>query len=181
MVLSAFESKDTALRISPLLCVTALLAAFGTTQAHAATLPARQPGLWLSSTIVTLADGSKYRGGNPVITVSCVDPATDLKFFTYSGSSCTALKVAGTGQQFNITGNCQGQTGTEKIATSLTYLDQSTVELIGTVGTASGVIHLNGELKFQGPCLPGMVPGDEGDIENGQFVKADNVNDPAAP
>jgi hypothetical protein len=26
--------------------------------------------------------------------------------------------------------------------------------------------------------MVGMVPGDEGDIENGQFVKTDNVNDP---
>jgi hypothetical protein len=149
--------------------------------ARAAELPPRQPGLWLSSTIVTLADGSKYRGGAPVITVSCVDPATDLKFFTSSGSSCGALRISGGGQQFQITGSCQGQTGPEQISTSLTYLDQTTVELIGTVSTASGPVRMNGELKFQGPCLPGMVPGDEGDIENGQFVKSDNVNDPAAP
>jgi hypothetical protein len=181
MLASAFDLKDSTLRILLSLCGFVFIAAFTTHPARAADLPARQPGLWLSSTIVTLADGSKYRGGAPVVTVSCVDPATDLKFFAAAGSSCSALHIAGGGQQFSITGTCQGQTGRQQISTSLTYLDQSTVELIGTVSTAAGPIRMNGELRFQGPCLPGMAPGDEGDIENGQFVKADNVNDPAAP
>jgi hypothetical protein len=149
--------------------------------ARAASLPARQAGLWLSSTIVTLADGTKYRGGAPVVTVSCVDPATDLKFFTYSGPSCGALQISGAGRQFELHGSCNGQAGAQKIATSLTYLDASTVELIGSVTSAAGVVRLNGELKYQGPCLPGMVPGDEGDIENGQFVKSDNVNGSGGP
>ena len=30
-----------------------------------------------------------------------------------------------------------------------------------------------------GGCLPGMMPGDEGNIVNGAFSKADNINDPA--
>lgn len=160
------------------LVVLLVLAARG---AGAASLPARQPGLWLSSTIVTLADGTKYRGGAPVVTVSCVDPATDLKFFTYSGPSCGALQISGTGRQFELQGSCTGPAGAQKIATSLTYLNPTTVELVGSVTSAAGVVRLNGELRYQGPCLPGMVPGDEGDIENGQFVKSDNVKGSAGP
>lgn len=55
------------------------------------------------------------------------------------------------------------------------------MELVGSVPSAAGVVRLNGERRYQGPCLAGMVPGDEGDIENGQFVKSDNVNGPAGP
>lgn len=53
--------------------------------ASAASLPASQAELWMSSTIVTLADGTKYRSRAPVVTVSCVDPATDLKFLPVRG------------------------------------------------------------------------------------------------
>jgi hypothetical protein len=145
--------------------------------ASAASLPSRQPGLWQSSTVVTLANGNKYRNGAPVVTVSCVDPASDLKFFTFEGSACTSLNISGTGTSYQINGACKEQGKPVKFHTSLNYTDSETVELVGSVTSASGTVHVNAEMKFQGPCLAGMQPGDEGDIENGQFVKADNVND----
>ncbi|MDR3520508.1 MAG: DUF3617 family protein [Acidocella sp.] len=145
--------------------------------AAAATLPPRQSGLWQSSTVVTLANGSKYRNGAPVVTVSCVDPASDLKFFTFEGSACTSMNISGSGTSYQINGACKEQGKPVKFHTSLNYTDSETVELVGSVTSASGTVHVNAEMKFQGPCLAGMQPGDEGDIENGQFVKADNVND----
>ncbi|MDE8348566.1 MAG: DUF3617 family protein [Acidocella sp.] len=160
--------------------IVTLFLGFGVGAVHAAaaaTLPSRQPGLWQSSTVVTLANGSKYLNGAPVVTVSCVDPATDLKFFTFEGSSCTSMNISGAGTAYEIIGACKDQGKPVKIHTKLNYVDSETVELMGSVTTASGTVHMNAAMKFQGPCVAGMQPGDEGDIENGQFVKADNIND----
>lgn len=163
-------------RIAAAACALAGLA-LNAHPAAAATLPSRQPGLWQSTTFGTLSDGTKLQGGKPVITVSCVDPATDLKFFTYKGSACSAFSITGSGNSYTISGDCKQTGKTVKISTTLFYLDANTVELVGTVDPGDGVVHLNAELKWQGPCLPGMAPGDEGDIENGAFVKTDNIND----
>jgi len=146
--------------------------------ARAAELPSRQPGMWQSSTVVTLADGTKARGGAPVVTVSCVDALTDQKFFTIGGSSCSSLNISGGGSQYEIDSSCTDQGKPVTVRETLDYADATTVEINGTVDEGSGPISLSAELKFIGPCMAGMVPGDEGDIENGQFVKTDNVNDP---
>ncbi|OYV49484.1 MAG: hypothetical protein B7Y73_06415 [Acidocella sp. 35-58-6] len=146
-------------------------------EARAATLPLRQAGMWQSSTVVTLADGKKYRDGAPIVTVSCVDPSTDLKFFTFEGSSCTSMNISGSGTTYDIDGACKDEGKPVKIHTQINYVDSETVELAGSVTSATGPVRLQAEMKFQGPCLAGMQPGDEGDIENGQFVKADNIND----
>jgi len=146
--------------------------------ARAAQLPSRQAGMWQSSTVVTLADGTKARGGAPVVTVSCVDALTDQKFFTIGGSSCTSLNISGGGSQYAIDSNCTDQGKPVTVHETLDYVDPATVEINGMVNEGAGPISLSAELKFIGPCMAGMVPGDEGDIENGQFVKTDNVNDP---
>jgi hypothetical protein len=146
--------------------------------ARAAELPARQPGLWQSSTVVTLADGTKARGGAPVVTVSCVDALTDQKFFTVGASSCSAFNISGGGSQYAIDSQCTDQGKPVTVHETLAYVDAGTVDINGTVIEGAGPISLAAELKFVGPCLAGMAPGDEGDIENGQFVKTDNVNDP---
>jgi hypothetical protein len=146
--------------------------------ARAASLPSRQPGMWQSSTVVTLADGTKARGGAPVVTVSCVDAFTDQKFFTIGSSQCSAFNISGGGSQYAIDSSCTDQGKPVTVHETLDYVDTGTVEINGTVNEGSGPISLSAELKFIGPCMAGMVPGDEGDIENGQFVKTDNVNDP---
>ena len=46
----------------------------------AATLPARTPGLWQSTTTVTGPDGKPLPNAVNVVTVSCVDPATTSNF-----------------------------------------------------------------------------------------------------
>ncbi len=146
--------------------------------ARATSLPARQPGMWQSATVVTLADGTKARGGVPVVTVSCVDPSTDLKFFTVGGSQCSYLNISGGGTQYAIDSSCADMGKPVRVHESLNYVDAETVEISGTIDNGGGPISLSAELKFLGPCLEGMAPGDEGDIENGQFVKTDNINDP---
>ncbi len=146
--------------------------------ARAASLPARQPGMWQSATVVTLPDGTKARGGAPVVTVSCVDPSTDLKFFTVGGSQCSYLNISGGGSRYAIDSSCADMGKPVRVHESLNYVDAETVEISGTVDNGGGPIRLSAELKFLGPCMDGMAPGDEGDIENGQFVKTDNVNDP---
>jgi hypothetical protein len=151
---------------------------FSPLAARAAELPARQPGLWQSSTVVTLADGTKARGGAPVVTVSCIDALTDQKFFTVGASSCTSFNISGGGAQYAIDSQCTDQGKPVTVHETLEYVDAGTVEINGKVDQGTGPISVSAELKFIGPCLAGMAPGDEGDIENGQFVKTDNVNDP---
>jgi hypothetical protein len=151
---------------------------FITATAHAARLPARQPGMWQSSTVVTLPDGSKAQGGEPVVTVTCVDALDDQKFFLIKGSACSSLNVSGQGTQYRIDGTCAHAGKPVTVHETLSYVDAQTVQLAGTVTTASGAYTLSAALTFAGACLAGMKPGDEGSVDvNGNFAKTDNIND----
>ncbi len=146
--------------------------------AHAATLPARQPGMWQSSTVVTLPDGTKAQGGKPVVTVTCVDGLDDQKFFLIKGSACSSLNVSGQGTQYRIDGTCAHEGKPVTVHETLDYVNSQTVQLAGTVTTASGAYMLNAAVTFAGACPAGMKPGDEGSIDvNGNFAKTDNIND----
>jgi hypothetical protein len=146
--------------------------------ARAAALPARQAGMWQSSTVVTLADGTKARGGAPVVTVTCVDALNDQKFFMINGSACTSLNISGQGGQYRIDGTCAQAGKPVTVHETLDYVDPRTVELAGTVDAGTGPITLDAELKFAGACPAGMQPGDEGSLDsNGHFSKTDNIND----
>ncbi len=85
----------------------------GAMPAAAATLPARAPGLWQSTTTVLGADGKPLANAVNVVTLSCVDPATDVKFFTSGGSACSSLTISGAGAAYAIDGHCTaaGQAG----------------------------------------------------------------------
>ncbi len=145
---------------------------------RAASLPARQPGLWQSSTVVTMPDGTKARGGAPVVTVSCVDALNDQKFFLINGSSCSSLNVSGQGGHYSIDGTCSHAGKPVTVHETLTYVNAQTVQLAGTVDAGSGPITLNAQLTYGGACPAGMQPGDEGSIDaNGNFDKTDNIND----
>jgi len=146
--------------------------------AGAAALPARQAGMWLSSTVATLPDGTKYQGGQPVVTVTCVDATDDQKFFLSGGSACSTLAVSGSGASYRIDGTCQHAGKPVTVHETLNYVDARTVELAGTVDAGNGPITLTAELKYAGECVPGMQPGDEGSLDaNGNFDKTDNIND----
>ena len=146
--------------------------------AMAASLPQRQAGMWQSSTVVTLPDGTKAQGGQPVVTVTCVDALDDQKFFLIGGSACSTLEVSGSGSQYRIDGTCAHKGQTVTVHETLNYVDAQTVELAGTVDTGNGPISLSAELKYAGACVAGMQPGDEGSLDaNGNFDKTDNIND----
>jgi hypothetical protein len=161
------------------ICAFAALAGFLVCHAaQAASLPARQPGLWQSSTVVTMPDGTKARGGVPVVTVSCVDALDDQKFFLINGSACSSLAVSGNGGAYRIDGTCDHAGKKVTVHETLDYADPQTVALAGTVDAGTGPIKLSAEIKFLGACPTGMQPGDEGSIDvNGNFDKTDNIND----
>ena len=69
----------------------------------------------------------------------------------------------------------QGQT--MKIHETLFYVDARHVQLQAQLQLPSGPLTIAARLQWQGACLPGMMPGDEGSIVNGTFSKADNIND----
>jgi hypothetical protein len=151
---------------------------FVSASAQAASLPARQAGMWQSSTVVTLADGTKAGGGSPVVTVSCVDALNDQKFFLIKGSACSSLDVSGQDGQYRIDGTCAHAGKPVTVHETLNYVDAQTVDLAGTVDAGTGPITLNAELKFAGACPAGMQPGDEGSFgADGKFDKTDNIND----
>jgi hypothetical protein len=147
--------------------------------ALAANLPARAPGLWQSTTTVTGADGKPLPHAAGIVTVSCVDPATDIKFFLSNESACSSFSITGSGNTYRINGTCNQLGQAVKIDETLTYASPQSVTLTAKLVTPSGPETVTSQLQWQGNCLAGMQPGDEGSIAAGAFSKVDNINDPA--
>jgi hypothetical protein len=155
-----------------------ILVMTGAAPALAATLPARAPGLWQSTSTVTGPDGKPLANATNVVTVSCVDPATDLKFFLSGASACSSLNIAGSGGSYTIDGACTLRGKADSIHMALVYADPKNVTLTAGWTGVAGQMTLTSQLQWQGDCMDGMVPGDEGSIAGGAFSKADNINDP---
>jgi hypothetical protein len=148
-------------------------------QAAGATLPTRAPGLWKSTTTVTGPNGQPLPNAADVVTVSCVDPATDIKFFISGGSACSSLRISGSGTAYGIDGTCTQLGKPVSIHETLIYADARDVTLKAKMDSSSGLVNVTSQLQWQGGCLAGMAPGDEGNIVNGAFSKADNIDDSA--
>ncbi len=146
--------------------------------AGAASLPARAPGLWQSTTTVRDASGQALPNAVNVVTVSCVDALTDLKFFTSGDSACTSLEISGSGNTYKIIGSCAQAGKPVNVDETLVYASPQAVTLTAKLDSPMGPVTVTSDLQWQGDCLAGMVPGDEGSIVNGAFSKADNINDP---
>ncbi len=161
-------------RILSGLCLATLLAA----PALAAQLPNRAPGLWQSTTTVTGPDGKPLANAVNVVTVSCVDALNDQKFFTSNQSACTGLEISGHGNRYNVDGSCQSQGLGQgvHIHETLVY-GEKTLQLQAVYNGAEGAMTVTSQLQWQGDCLAGMQPGDEGNITGGAFSKSDNIND----
>jgi len=157
----------------------AVMASLAAQAAGAATLPPRAPGLWQSVSTVRGPDGKIWPNGDHVVTVTCVDADNDAKFFTSGESACTNLNISGAGQHFTISGACNEQGQTMTIHETLFYQDAQNVQLQARLQLPAGPVLIAARLQWQDACLPGMVPGDEGNIVDGAFSKADNINDPA--
>jgi hypothetical protein len=138
-------------------------------------LPARAPGLWQSTSTVSGPDGQPLANAVNVVTVSCVDALTDQKFFLSNRNACSSLTVSGAGDTYKINGTCSGNGKTSAIHETLNYADSKDVILTAKLGSMT----VRSQLQWQGMCPDGMLPGDEGDIESGTFVKTDNINDQA--
>lgn len=138
-------------------------------------LPAREAGLWQSTTTVMGPDGQPLANAVNVLTVSCVDALTDQKFFLSNQSACSSLTVDGKGGSYKIEGTCTQNGKVTAIHETLDYADSKDMALTAKFGAMT----VHSQLQWQGMCPDGMQPGDEGAMENGTFVKADNINDQA--
>ncbi len=145
--------------------------------ARAADLPGRAPGLWQSTTSVTGPGGVPMAQAQDVVTLTCVDPATDEAFLLSGQSRCSQLTVSGSGANYKIDGTCTQPGGTVTIHEVLNYVSDKSVQLKADFTTSSGEMSITSSLEWQGSCLDGMEPGDEGQIVGGSFVKAGNIND----
>jgi hypothetical protein len=143
--------------------------------AVAADLPARAPGLWKSTTTVAGPDGKPLANAVDVVTVSCVNALNDKKFFMSGARACTRLGLSGSGDTYKINGVCQQR----DIHETLVYTDAKDLKLTAHVGSGPDAMTISSLLQWQGDCLAGMEPGDEGSVVNGAFSKADNINDDA--
>ncbi len=166
-------------RIRPAAIVAAMVTTLMAAPVVAAQLPARVPGLWQSTTTVTGPDGQALPHAMDVVTVSCVDALDDQKFFTSGESACSSLKISGSGGHYSIAGTCSDAGRELKIHETLVYVDAKNMRLKAVYGTKSGPMTVTSALQWQGACLPGMRPGDEGNISGGVFNKTDNINDTA--
>ena len=146
--------------------------------ALAADLPARVPGLWQSTTTVIGPDGKPLANAVDVVTVSCVDAQDDQKFFTSEQSACSSLTISGSGNSYSIDGACNGQGKTMRIHETLVY-GAKDMQLKAVYNGTAGQMTVESTLQWQGECLPGMEPGDEGNVTGGAFSKTDNINDTA--
>lgn len=146
--------------------------------ALAAQLPSRTPGLWQSTTSAIGPDGKPLPGTSTVVTVSCVDALDDQAFFTPGKSACSSLKISGSGNSYSIDGVCTGQGHNVTIHETLLYSGPQALQLSAVYNSASGQITVASQLAWQGDCLPGMRPGDEGSLNGTVFTKTDNINDP---
>ncbi len=149
--------------------------------ARADILPARAPGLWQSTTSVTGPGGVPMAQAQNVVTLTCVDPATDQKFLLSGQSRCSQLTISGAGADHKIDGTCLQPGGTVTIHETLAYEGDKSVQLKADFTTSSGRMSMTSSLQWMGPCLEGMEPGDEGAMVDGAFVKADNINDSSYP
>jgi hypothetical protein len=157
--------------------ILAVMISVAPAMAMAASLPARAPGLWQATTTVTGADGKPLPHASGVVTVSCVDALTDAKFFTSNESACSHLVISGEGGRYAINGMCRQLGKTVKIHETLVYTSAQAVTLDAVFNSGDGPLHVSSRLQWQGACPDGMVPGDEGNMVNGTFSKADNIND----
>ncbi|WP_298222353.1 DUF3617 family protein [Acidocella sp.] len=154
-----------------------IAALYLTAIAHAAQLPARASGLWQSKTSVFGPNDRPMAQAQNVVTLTCVDPETDQKFLLVGQSRCSELTVSGSGATYEINGICAQPAGTAKIHETLHYSSSKSLQLKANFSTSSGKISMTSNLQWMGKCPAGMVPGDEGEMVNGSFVKAGNIND----
>lgn len=145
--------------------------------AWADSLPSRAPGLWRSTTSVTGPGGVPMAQAQNVMTLTCVNPATDQKFLLSGQSQCSQLTISGSGANYKIDGTCAQPGGTVKIHETLDYASNKSVQLKADFSASSGEMSVISSLQWLGPCLEGMQPGDEGRMVNGAFVKSGNIND----
>ncbi len=133
--------------------------------------------MWQSVTSVTGPDGQPMAQAQNVVTLTCVDPATDQKFLLSGQNRCSTLTVSGSGATYNIDGICRQPAGTVKIQETLDYAGNKSLHLKADFSTSSGEMSMSSDLQWMGPCPAGMAPGDEGQMVNGSFVKAGNINE----
>lgn len=153
-----------------------VLSSFIAAPAWATDLPSRAPGLWQSTTTVTGPNGKPLANAINVVTVSCVNALNDQAFFTSDQSACSSLTISGAGNHYAIDGTCKGETGPLRIHETLVY-GAKDMQLKAVYNGRAGQMTVTSQLEWQGECLPGMQPGDEGNITGGMFSKTDNIND----
>ncbi len=166
------------------LLLTPIALALGLAAASASTtLPPRKAGLWQTTMTMTMVMDGQPHGGQPAVTVLCMDPQVEAveqqKMF---GSNCGSL--SGSGGSYTLTGSCPAPHGGGTLTThgTMTMSGDTAAHIDMNTSSPQFSAHVVSESEWIGPCPAGLNPGDLGTMQNGVFVKMGNALDaPPAP
>jgi hypothetical protein len=156
------------------------LAIFTTAAAANVTLPTRKPGLWETTMTMTMTMNGQTMGNNmpPVVRASCSSAATDaegMKQMASGNGACGNFDIEGSGDVYTMTGTCTSPMGgTMSTHATITRISDNEFTMQSQTTSPNFSGNMTGDSKWVGACPDGIVPGDYGVMQNGQFVKQGN-------
>lgn len=135
-------------------------------EADAADLPERRPGLWEVQTVT-----EKPAQGARISAKMCIDRSTDREMLEFglqmSRESCARYEVTGAGNAWTIASQCSfgSMKSTTRTTISGDFQSRVSVRIEGSVEGAPGAsgmqdIVVTQEARWIGSDCPGMMPGD---------------------
>ena len=155
------------------------------TAAASTTLPPRKAGLWQTTSTMTMVMGGTTHGGQPIITELCSNPQVDAIVQQHmAGGHCGGMSFTGSGGSYTLQGSCPAPGGGGNLVThgTMTMTGDTASHLDTSTTSPQFSAHMVADSKWVGACPAGMQPRDEGQVQNGAFVKMGNITDstPAA-
>jgi hypothetical protein len=158
-----------------------VVAIFGS--ALAVDLPAKKPGLWVSSKLIhfNMAGKPPDTDNTPRADAMCTDASTDAieAKLMAGGSGQCGLNIEGSGNTYTISGACPDPMGGGQMVTHGKIVRKSDTEI--HMESQSTSPHMSSsvvaEAKWVGACPAGVMPGDQGTFVNGVFKKSRNIKD----
>jgi hypothetical protein len=149
------------------------------------TLPARKPGLWVSTKVMrmTMKGSPDDPDNKPRVDAMCTDAETDaIEQKILAGGvipgSCPS-DIQGSGKTITISSSCPSRVGGGNVVTHATFVWKSDSEFHSesqsiAPGYTATVVQ---DSKWVGACPAGVASGDQGTFINGVFKKISNIRD----
>jgi hypothetical protein len=148
-------------------------------------LPARKPGLWVSTKAIriTMKGSRPDTDPKPTLDAMCTDAETDaIEQKILAGGvipgSCPS-DIRGAGKTITISSSCPSPDGGGNVVTHATFVWKSNTEIHSeSQSTAPGyTATVVEDSKWVGACPAGVESGDQGTYIGGVFKKNSNIRD----